>query len=221
MRGIDANGAFIRETRRQKGLTQDALAAVSCCDVKTIRKAEQGARLDLATLVRIADALTVQLPAVARSTDADSLQEHNKEIVRRWYRAFDSCNVAETLAFYHDDAVLEVVGSDGLPGGGRCEGLDGIRRHCEEAFASFDVPTMAPDEYQLFATEDFVFMRFWASARVISTGREFESSGVHEFRVRDGKFVSHMIYCDTTAIRHCVQNAPDPGAQRRRSDAAC
>jgi transcriptional regulator with XRE-family HTH domain len=58
-RGIAANGASIRRARRLAGLTQEALAAAARCDEKTIRRAEKGCRLDITTLLRIAEALEV------------------------------------------------------------------------------------------------------------------------------------------------------------------
>ena len=54
LRGIQANGTSIYRARRLRGLTQEALAAAAACDEKTIRRAEKGCRLDLATLVRTA-----------------------------------------------------------------------------------------------------------------------------------------------------------------------
>jgi transcriptional regulator with XRE-family HTH domain len=58
-RGVAANGASIRQARRLGGLTQEALATAAKCDEKTIRRAERSCRLDIATLLRIADALEV------------------------------------------------------------------------------------------------------------------------------------------------------------------
>jgi transcriptional regulator with XRE-family HTH domain len=57
LRGVQADGASIYRARRLQGLTQEALAAAAECDEKTIRRAEQGFHLDLATLSRIALAL--------------------------------------------------------------------------------------------------------------------------------------------------------------------
>lgn len=57
MRGIPANGPYIKERRRSRGLTQEALAIAVRCDIKTVYHAECGARLDMATLRRIARAL--------------------------------------------------------------------------------------------------------------------------------------------------------------------
>ena len=58
MRGIVANGGAIVAARRAAGLTQEQLASAADCDVKTVRKAEQGReRVDLRVVVRIAKTL--------------------------------------------------------------------------------------------------------------------------------------------------------------------
>lgn len=59
MRGVPADGRFIKKGRRSLGLTQEALAADARCDVKTVYRAENDAFLDIATLVRLAAALDV------------------------------------------------------------------------------------------------------------------------------------------------------------------
>jgi DNA-binding XRE family transcriptional regulator len=59
MRGVPANGPYIKEKRRERGLTQEALADAAGCDTKTVYRAESGACLDMATLKRLANALRV------------------------------------------------------------------------------------------------------------------------------------------------------------------
>jgi DNA-binding XRE family transcriptional regulator len=59
MRGVPANGVYIKERRRSRGLTQDSLANAARCDIKTVYRAERGAYLDIATLKRLAAALQV------------------------------------------------------------------------------------------------------------------------------------------------------------------
>jgi transcriptional regulator with XRE-family HTH domain len=66
LRGIQANGAHIYRARRLQGLTQEALASAADCDEKTIRRAEKGCRLDIATLLRIAKALKLPYRGVVR-----------------------------------------------------------------------------------------------------------------------------------------------------------
>jgi transcriptional regulator with XRE-family HTH domain len=68
MRGVPANGAYIKQARRSRGLTQEALADAARCDIKTVYRAERAARLDLATLARLADALRVPYRRVISAT---------------------------------------------------------------------------------------------------------------------------------------------------------
>jgi DNA-binding transcriptional regulator YiaG len=46
MRGVPTNGTLIRTLRQSLALTQEELATIASCDVKTVRKAEQGKRLE-------------------------------------------------------------------------------------------------------------------------------------------------------------------------------
>ena len=67
MRGVPANGAYIKEKRRERGLTQEALADAAGCDIKTVYRAENGACLDMATLKRLASALRVPYRQVVKA----------------------------------------------------------------------------------------------------------------------------------------------------------
>jgi transcriptional regulator with XRE-family HTH domain len=68
MRGVPANGVYIKETRRERGLTQEALADAARCDIKTVYRAEHGACLDMATLKRLANSLRVPYRRVINAT---------------------------------------------------------------------------------------------------------------------------------------------------------
>lgn len=58
--------------RVEPGLTQEQLAALADVDVKTVRKAEQGKRLDLGTLTRLAFALDTELNRVIRPSPSET-----------------------------------------------------------------------------------------------------------------------------------------------------
>jgi transcriptional regulator with XRE-family HTH domain len=55
--------------RRLRGLTQEALADAADCDIMTVYRAETGARLDMATLARLADALDVPYRRVVKANE--------------------------------------------------------------------------------------------------------------------------------------------------------
>ena len=69
MRGVQANGAYIKLARRSRGLTQEALADAAGCDIKTVYRAESAARLDMATLARLADALRVPYRRLVKANE--------------------------------------------------------------------------------------------------------------------------------------------------------
>ena len=50
MRGKPVHGDRIHNLRKAHGMTQEQLADSAGLDVKTVRKAEQGRRLDLGTI---------------------------------------------------------------------------------------------------------------------------------------------------------------------------
>jgi transcriptional regulator with XRE-family HTH domain len=64
MRGSYADGERLRTARVGRGFTQEQLAALADVDVKTVRKAEHGKRLDAGTLARLALALEVDVRSV-------------------------------------------------------------------------------------------------------------------------------------------------------------
>ena len=118
MRGVNVNGERIRELRVTKGLTQELLAAAACCDVKTIRKAEQSGRLDARVVVAIANSLTCSLNELTSAGDKD-LAIRRKEIILQWNDFFYRREVEEIMRFHTEDAVWEIPGSEGLPAGSR------------------------------------------------------------------------------------------------------
>jgi hypothetical protein len=71
MRGVPANGAYIKERRRSRGWTQEALADAARCDIKTVYRAENAARLDMKTLTRLADALRVPYRRVVKANECE------------------------------------------------------------------------------------------------------------------------------------------------------
>jgi hypothetical protein len=69
MRGVPANGAYIKAKRRSRGLTQEALANAARCDIKTVYRAENDAHLDMSTLTRLALALRVPYRRVIKANE--------------------------------------------------------------------------------------------------------------------------------------------------------
>src|SRR5262249_47324365 len=95
MRGVRANGDAIRQLRKRLGLTQAQLAESAGCDVKTTRRAEQGHRLDIFNLRRIAAALGVPYADVVRQGQGRRSRELlHIDLVHHWLSALDDGNVS-------------------------------------------------------------------------------------------------------------------------------
>jgi transcriptional regulator with XRE-family HTH domain len=78
-------------------MTQEALAASASCDARTIRNAEQGNRLDVVTLKRIAQALDMQYADIVRQLDEANGDVRLKvPIAREWLSAFDDRDAKAT-----------------------------------------------------------------------------------------------------------------------------
>ena len=199
MRGLETDGKAIRELRRQRGTTQEQLAALANIDVKTLRKAEGGGRLDLPIVGRIAEALQVNLSQIAASAGGKDVQDQNMQTVRSWNDAFFARDLELAMSFHHPEVELIIPNSEGLPGGGNFRGIEEMRRHLTEVFAALD-------EYQLFgmqihAVEDFVFLRSEASARIIANGKRFGSYYSNEFRLVEGLIVHRTVITDFASMR--------------------
>ncbi len=82
MRGLAVNGRELHRRRCERGLTQDALAHLASCNVKTVRNAERGRRVDAATVKRIADAVGLPLAAIVLD-QGESAPGDNGELFHR------------------------------------------------------------------------------------------------------------------------------------------
>jgi transcriptional regulator with XRE-family HTH domain len=113
MRGTTANGKLVHAARVSRGLTQEQLASLAGVDAKTIRKAEQGKRLDARTLARLALALEMDLEQLVRGAPTDMGQAARRRTAEKWVRAWDAQDLAGVMACYHADL------PDNAPGTGR------------------------------------------------------------------------------------------------------
>lgn len=156
MRGVLADGQRVTDARLARGLTQEQLAARAELDVKTVRKAEQGKRLDVGTLGRIAAALDVELHRVLRGQPAE--QEARREVVLRWQRAFDEQDIEGMLALFHDDAVAYLPGDPTVPFGGTFRGRDAVRACHVTAWASCRTAPVPATDFSVLVSGDTVVL---------------------------------------------------------------
>jgi transcriptional regulator with XRE-family HTH domain len=160
MRGAIANGAQIRAARLSRGLTQEQLAVMAELDVKTVRKAERGKRLDLGPISRLAHALQIELSRLIRPAPSET--EHQirlREHVMRWQQVWDAHDSDAVVALYHDKAVLHLPGGPNIPFGGTFRGKEEIRRGNEAAWSTCRTAPAHPSEFSLTIADDTVFLQ--------------------------------------------------------------
>jgi ketosteroid isomerase-like protein/DNA-binding XRE family transcriptional regulator len=204
MRGISPHGDAVRRFRKELGLTQEALAQQAACDVKTVRHAERGIRVDAATVNRIADALRQPLAAIIAPDSGAPAAQRNIELFWTWQTASNARDVEGMVRCYHDDATMHIIGAEGLPGGGKFRGRDAIRRQWQEALEAFETEQLTKGKLQVDAVGDYVFVRATATGVVRATGAPFTSPGIIELLIQDGKIRRHTIAVDTGAIRRSM-----------------
>jgi transcriptional regulator with XRE-family HTH domain len=159
MRGAIADGDWIRATRISRGLTQEQLAVRADLDVKTVRKAEQGKRLDAGTLARLALALGVNVQSlVRRAEDVSAAQAARRRVVERWQAAWDARDIDAIMALFHEHAELHLPGGPQIPFSGVHRGKESIRRANELAWATAQTVPQQPEDYSLIVSGDSVVL---------------------------------------------------------------
>lgn len=145
MRGAFADGAALRSIRVERRLTQEELARLAELDVKTIRKAESGGRLDLGTLERLGQALDALAGRLTRGEIPEAaIEARNLAAVQRILRAWDARDSESLIAGYQEEAALHLPGGPPIPLHGTFHGKDEIRRVCETAWSASRTAPTAP-----------------------------------------------------------------------------
>ena len=191
MRGVIADGERIRSARLGRGLTQEQLAVSADVDVKTVRKAEQGKRLDVDTLASLALALQID---VAELMTSDGSPEHReqvrRQVVERWVVAWDAQDIDALLDLYHEDAVMHLPGGPGIPFGGRFAGKAAIRQCNEQAWASVKTLPARDGDYSIVVADETVVLQ-GVKRICLPDGREVSLSSIHVYRF-DGDLIIEM-----------------------------
>ena len=134
MRGKPVHGDRIHNLRKAHGMTQEQLADSAGLDVKTVRKAEQGRRLDLGTITKLCFVLQTDLLHLIRpSRSAQELEIRRRDVVIHWQRAFNGRDLHGVSGCYHDEAVLYLPGAPLISFGGVFRGHKEIR-HATQSF---------------------------------------------------------------------------------------
>jgi transcriptional regulator with XRE-family HTH domain len=207
MRGTNADGPEVVVARVAKGLTQEQLADSAGLDVKTVRKAEQGGRVDLASLSRLAAVLDVSLDRLVSGGSETPTDRARRESVQRWHRAWDAHDVDAILALYHDEAVLHLPGEPDIPFAGVHRGKEAIRRCHETAWANFRTEPVPPGDFSVLVCEDTVVL--WGSKGVSGPdGTVVKLSSIQVFTFEGDRIIEHRVEFDTLRFSR-VTTPPD------------
>jgi transcriptional regulator with XRE-family HTH domain len=161
MRGMTANGDLIRDLRKAQGMTQEQLAEKAGLDVKTVRKAEKGHRLDLGTLTKLCFVLQAELgQLIIRSgRSARDLEIRRRDVVIHWQRAFNGRDLDGLVRSYRDDAVLHLPGAPLIPFGGAFRGHKEIRCAAETFWKSCPTELLDEKDYAILVCGDTVIIQ--------------------------------------------------------------
>jgi transcriptional regulator with XRE-family HTH domain len=155
MRGVFADGESLRSVRVHQGLTQEGLADLAGLDVKTVRKAERGGRLDVSTLGRLADALETGTGDLVRRCRPETRpQARRHDAVRRWVEAWDAHDRDAVLAIYHEEATLRLPGDPTIPFHGTFRGKDQILHAYETAWDACRTDPVRREDFAIYVADD-------------------------------------------------------------------
>jgi transcriptional regulator with XRE-family HTH domain len=155
MRGAQANGEQIQAVRLARGLTQEQLASVAAVDVRTIRKAERGQRVDLGTMTRISFSLDIDVGSlIVRTRSPEELEIRRRDAMRRWHDGWEAHDIQTLLNLYHDDAVVHLPGAPDIPFAGTHRGKEAIRRAHETAWRTCKTEPMFQGDFSLLMSDN-------------------------------------------------------------------
>lgn len=197
-----ANGPKIRRLRKSHGLSQEGLASAIGFDVKTIHHAELGKRVHIDTLVKLAQALGVELPVIhIGSDDHDEFLELRLRKIDQWRSSFGAMCVESLVEFYHEEAHMTYPGLDTLCNNGKTTGKSVIQAQFDTLFREFQFDPRPEVSAYIHAAENFVFLRGEITGTVRRTGVRFTSRAIHEFEFADKWVRRHVGMFDASCMR--------------------
>ena len=207
MRGIKPNGPRIFQLRRDSGATQEQIATLAQCDVKTLRKAEKGSeRIDLSVAMAIAKALNVDFQDLVCVEDLEDVgavatPERLIELTRQWNQTFLDQDYDSFLAMHTDDTVVELPGVDSLPHQEHCHGIDQLREFVKETSQELRLTSYDPESLQIYVFGNIVFMRARATIEHIPSGRTYTTVHVNELEFQGEKIARRLTVADYDLLR--------------------
>ena len=213
MRGALANGEQLQAARLGRGLTQEQLAALAEVDVKTVRKAEQGKRLDLGTLTQLAFSLDVELnQIIVPSPSETEVQIRRRDVVLRWLRAWEARDLEALVALHHEDGVVHLPGGPNIPFSGTFRGKAEIRRLHEIAWSTCQTESTPREDFSVLVADDNVIMHGRMGLR-LPNGEVTKLSAVHIYRFEGDLIAELHVEYDTLQFARLL-GLPSPDATR-------
>jgi transcriptional regulator with XRE-family HTH domain len=213
MRGVQANGEQIQAVRLERGLTIEQLASSASVDVKTVRKAERGQRVDLSTLTRISFSLDVDVRGlIVMARSLLELELRRRDAVRQWHHGWEMQDTQALLSLYDDDAVLHLPGAPDIPFGGEHRGRPAIHRAYEIAWSTCPHEPMYDREFSLIVSDNTLILGGEKSLRRQDghTARLWVHQ-IFTFREDSPLLVNHRVEFDTLAFARFLQLLPSSG----------
>ncbi len=202
-RGTLTNGEKIISSRKSLGLTQEQLAAKADIDVKTIRNAESGKRLDLSTIQRVARCLLIpweELLQESHQVDAKTC----KEIIKKWRLAWIRQDVHMILGLYAPSASLIVAGAPIIPFAGEHQGRDTIQSTFQLAWQSIFCSYGHRSKYSLQVGNGQAVLSTLGLIESLHSSSVSMTSLQH-FVLQDNLIVLHRIEYDTLAMHRLLR----------------
>jgi transcriptional regulator with XRE-family HTH domain len=209
MRGVQANGEQIQAARLDRGLTIEQLASQAGVDVKTVRKAERGLRVDLSTLTRISFSLDVDvrsLLVMARSRL--ELELRRRDAVRQWHHSWETQDTQALVSVYDDDAVLHLPGAPDIPFGGEHRGKPAIGRAYEIAWKICPHEPMYDREFSLIISDNKLVLGGEKSLRRDGYAARLWVHQIFTFGDDSPLLINHRVEFDTLAFARFLQLLP-------------
>jgi transcriptional regulator with XRE-family HTH domain len=213
MRGVIADGAKITALRKAAGLTQELLAADSCCDTKTLRSAEHSRRVDVATLRRIALRLGIDVREIISGAPKDE-RDSTIAAAERFLQAFNVRHPDAVADSFCEDGVIIIVAHPALPGAGEFRGREQIRRWAETCFEAYRTDPVSRGNSRIDAVGDLVFVRLERPhLEYRPTGVQANVYLTSEFKIADGLIATLWIYPESGAMERMVFPSQRGGAE--------
>lgn len=197
MRGILANGRTIRVIRSACAMTQEDLATLAGCDVKTVRSAERGRSVDVKTLRAISAALDVPVAAIAQVNDSPEQTADRVNSTWAWQRALNAREVPAMLQMYHADAEIHFPPFESFNSRTVHRGTRAIRQLFKSVLARVELKPAAPKSFRLHVADEYLFFRGQVQGRIRAAQRPFKVDVFHELRFRGGAAANHIVLFDT------------------------